>query len=40
MTSLEFIKMAKSTKLYPEFIPFNIVKYVITDNSTNRFTIE
>ena len=40
MSSIEFLKMAKSLRLYPDHIPFNIVSKVIALNESNRFTIE
>ena len=40
MTSIEFIKMAKTLKLYPDYVPFAIVSQVIKENESNRFTIE
>ena len=40
MTGIEFLKMAKSLRLYPDHIPFNIVSKVIALNESNRFSIE
>ena len=40
MTGIEFLKMAKTLRLYPDHIPFAIVKDEISENTSNRFTIE
>ena len=40
MNGLDFVKMAKVLKLYPDYVPFEIVKEVVQQKENNRFTID